>query len=115
EHAQPGRPRRPGNLAGLACGAPATGSAAGEPPVGDAVRAGGLGTEAGDLVLLVGLEVPLEPEPVRAALPGADVRGDPGEQPPVVAGDHRAAGELDERVLQRAERLHVKIVGRLVE
>ena len=44
--------------------------AAGEPAIGDPVRAGGLGAEAVDLVLLVGLEVALVPEPVRAALPG---------------------------------------------
>src|SRR5262249_62278131 len=74
--------------------APAIRSAAGEPSVGDAVRPGGLGAEAIDLVLLVGLEVPLEPEPVRAALPGEDVRGDPVQEPPVVTGDHRAAGKL---------------------
>src|ERR1019366_8828329 len=38
-------------------------------PVGNPVRPGGLGTEPIDLVLVVGLEVSLEPEPVRAALP----------------------------------------------
>src|SRR4029077_6804162 len=73
---------------------------AAEPAVGDAVRAGGLGAEAFDLVLLVGLEVALVPEPVRAALPGQDVRGHPVKEPPVVAGDDRAAGALPERVLQ---------------
>src|SRR3984957_14813827 len=89
--------------------------AAGELAVGDTVRAGGLGAKALDLVLLVGLEVALEPEPVRAALPGQDVRGDPVEEPAVVAGDHGAAGELEQRVLQAREGLHVQVVGGLVE
>src|SRR4029077_4006700 len=67
-------PRRPGRLV------------AGEPAVGHAVRTGRFGAEAVDLVLLVGLEVALEPEPVRAALPGQDVRGHPVKEPSVVAG-----------------------------
>ncbi len=29
--------------------------------------------------------------------------------------DHGAAGEVDQRVLERAQRLHVEVVGRLVE
>src|SRR6201999_2148425 len=88
---------------------------AGELAVGDAVRAGGLGAEALDLVLLVGLEVALEPEPVRAALPGQDVRRDPVEEPAVVGRDDRAAGELQERVLQARQGLDVEVVGGLVE
>src|SRR5689334_21055506 len=88
---------------------------AGQPAVGDAVRAGGLGAETVDLVLLVGLEVALVPEPVRAALPGQDVRGHPVQEPPVVAGDDRAAGELEQRVLQARQGLDVEVVGRLVQ
>ena len=76
---------------------------------------GGFGAEALDLVLFVGLVVALEPEPVRLALPGQDVRGDAVEEPPVVAGDHGAAGEVEQRVLQRGERVHVQVVGWLVE
>src|SRR5271165_7348945 len=79
------------------------------------MRAGGLSAEALYLVLLVGLEVALEPEPVRAALPGQDVRGDPVEEPPVVASDHGAAGELQKRVLQAREGLDVQVVGGLVK
>src|SRR6201999_4158216 len=56
---------------------------AAELAVGDAVRAGGLGAETLDLVLLVGLEVAFEPEPVGPALPGQDVGGDPVQEPPV--------------------------------
>src|SRR5580692_2905548 len=89
--------------------------AAGELAVRDAVRAGRLGAEALDLVLLVGLEVALEPEPVRAALPGQDVRRDTVEEPAVVARDHGAAGEFEERVLQARQGLDVEVVGGLVE
>src|ERR1700742_4228810 len=88
---------------------------AGELAVGDAVRAGGLSAETLDLVLLVGLEVALEPEPVRAALPGQDVRRHPVQEPPVVAGDDRAARELQQRVLQAPEGLDIQVVGGLVE
>ena len=77
------------------------------------------GAEALDLVLLVGLEVALEPVPVGGVLLGAlvgeDVRRDAVEEPPVVGDDHGAAGELEQRVLERAERLDVEVVGRLVE
>jgi hypothetical protein len=40
---------------------------------------------------------------------------DPVQEPAVVADDQRAAGEAQERFLQRPERVHVQIVGRLVE
>src|SRR6202042_1533465 len=54
----------------------------GQLPVGDPVRAGCLGTEPLDLVLLVGVEVALEPEPGRPTFPGQDVGGDPVQEPP---------------------------------
>ena len=37
------------------------------------------------------------------------------EEPPVVRGDHGAAGEVQQRVLERRQRLDVEVVGRLVE
>src|SRR6478609_2056203 len=67
--------------------------------VGDAVRTGGLRTEALDL----------------GALVGEDVRRDAVEEPPVVGDDDGAAGELEQRVLEGAEGLDVEVVGRLVE
>jgi hypothetical protein len=60
------------------------GSAAGELAVGGAVGARCFGAEAGDLVLLVGLEVALEPEPLGVALVGQDVGGHAVEEPAVV-------------------------------
>src|SRR5690606_16944744 len=79
-----------------------------------------LGTETLDLVLLVRLEVALEPEPLRLAvlveaLPREDVGGDVVEEGAVVRDDHGAAGELQQRVLQARERLDVEVVGGLVE
>jgi hypothetical protein len=52
---------------------------------------------------------------MRLALEGEDMRAEPVEEEPVVADDHRAAREILQRVLQRAERLHVEVVRRLVE
>src|SRR3954470_10700539 len=79
-------------------------------PVRDPVRAGRLGAEPVDLVLLVRLEVALEPEPAARILVGALPRQHVGRHPvqehPVVADHHRAAGELQQRVLQRRQRLH---------
>ena len=83
------------------------------------MRPGGLGAEPRDLVLLVACEVALEPEPLGrvllVALVGEDVRRHPVEEPPVVRDDDGAAGEVEQRVLERAERLDVQVVGRLVE
>src|SRR3954447_6055814 len=95
------------------------GSIAGELAVGHPVRAGRVGAEPVHLVLLVRLEVALEPEPLVGVLVGAlpreHVRGDPVEEHPVVGDDHGAAGELQQRVLQAGQRLDVQVVRRLVE
>ena len=73
------------------------------------------GAEPLDLVLLVRLEVALEPEPLGLALVREDVRGDPVQEPAVVGDDHGRTGELEQRVLQRGQGLDVEVVGRLVE
>src|SRR3546814_3100198 len=49
------------------------------------------------------------------ALKGQDVRREAVEEEAVVADDHRAAGEIFERFLERRERFGVEVVGRLVE
>src|SRR5215217_4372786 len=90
-------------------------SVAGELAVRRAVRTGGLGTEPLDLVLLVVLEVALEPEPLRIALVGQDVRRHPVEEPPVVADHDGTAGEVEQRALEAGQGLDVEVVGRLVE
>jgi hypothetical protein len=43
------------------------------------------------------------------------VGGDPVEEPAVVADDDRAAGEIEERFFQGAQRVHVEVVRRLVQ
>src|SRR4051794_15414052 len=102
---------RPGRRAPAGRG----GSVPAELAVRGPVRPCRLGAEPLDLVLLVVLEIALEPEPLRLALVGEDVRRHPVEEPPVVADHDRAAGELEQRALQAGERLHVEVVGRLVE
>ena len=57
----------------------------------------------------------LEPGRLRVALEGEDVRRDPVEEPAVVGDHDGAAGEVDERILERAERVDVEVVRRLVE
>src|SRR3954469_16344724 len=56
-----------------------------------------------------------EPRGLRVALEREDVRRDAVEEPPIVGDDDRAAGELEQRLLERAERVDVEIVRRLVE
>src|SRR4051794_13928599 len=96
-----------------------SGSVARELAVGRAVGLGRVRAEAGDLVLLVRLEVALEPVPVGRvllrALVGEDVGRDPVEEPPVVGDDHGTAGVLEKGVLQARQRFDVEVVGRLVE
>jgi hypothetical protein len=43
------------------------------------------------------------------------VRGDAVEEPAVVADDDGAAGEVEQRLLERPQRVDVEVVGRLVE
>src|SRR5690606_18351615 len=87
--------------------------------VGDPVRAGGVGAEPLDLVLLVGSEVALEPVParrvLRGALVGEHVRRHTVEEPAVVGDDDGAAREVEQRVLERPEGLDVEVVGGLVQ
>src|SRR3954453_14086124 len=86
-----------------------------QPLVRDPVRPVGLVAQPGALVLLVGLEVPLEPHDLRVALEGEHVRGDAVEEPAIVGDDHRAAREVEQRLLERAQGVDVEVVGRLVE
>jgi hypothetical protein len=49
------------------------------------------------------------------ALEGEDVGRDAVQEPAVVRDDDRAAGEVLERLLDRADRVDVQVVRRLVE
>ena len=87
--------------------------------MGDAMRIRGSLTQALDLVLLVGLEVTLEPVPLvgmlLGPLPREDVGGDAIQEPTVVRDNDGATGESQEGILQGAQRLDVQVVGRLVQ
>jgi hypothetical protein len=67
------------------------------------------------LVGLIVLEVALEPLDVALALEGEHVGRDAVEESAVVTDDHGAAGEILQRLLERAQRVDVEVVGRLVE
>src|SRR5215213_10553311 len=83
--------------------------------VGVAVGAGRFGAEAAELVGLVVGEVALEPHHPAVAFEGQHVGGDPVQEPAVVADHDRAAGEVEQGALQRAEGVDVQVVGGLVE
>ena len=65
---------------------------------------GGLRAQTTLAVLLIVIEVTLEPVPAAGvlviALPREDVRGHAVEEPTIVADDHRAAGEGLEGLLE---------------
>ena len=57
----------------------------------------------------------LEPGHLRVALEGEDVRRDAVEEPAIVGDHDGAAGEVEQRLLERAQRVDVEVVRRLVE
>ena len=83
------------------------------------MRLGCVLTQALDTVGLIGLKVALEPIPVARILVGAfprqNVRGDAVQEHTIVANDHRAARELEQRRLERGQCLDVEVVRGLVE
>src|SRR5690606_23831555 len=60
-------------------------------------------------------EVAFEPDDAAVALEREDVRRDAVEEPAVVRDDDGAAREIEQRLLERAQRLDVEVVRRLVE
>jgi hypothetical protein len=52
---------------------------------------------------------------VAVAFKGQDVRGDAVEEPAVVRNHDHAAREREQRLFERAQRVHVQIVRRFVE
>src|SRR6266568_6240487 len=71
--------------------------------------------ETAHLVVLVVLEVALEPFDMAVALEGEDVGRDAVEEPAIMADDDGAAGEILQRLFECAQRVDVEVVGRLVE
>ena len=81
-----------------------------------AMRVRGRLAKASDLVLLIRLEVALEPVPAirmfLGPLPREDVGGDAVEEPAVVGDNNGTARECKECIFQRAQGLNVKVVRR---
>ncbi len=90
-------------------------SAAHEALVADAVRSVGRGTEALSAGFLVCLEVALEPRHLRIPFEGEHVCRDAVQEPAIVGDHHGTAREREQCFLQSAQRVHVKIVRRLVQ
>src|SRR3954465_11874377 len=63
----------------------------------------------------VALIVTLEPHRLGIPLKGQYVCGDTVEEPPIVRDHYRTAGKINERLFERAQRVDVEIVRRLVE
>ena len=83
--------------------------------VRDPLRPVRLFAEQRPAVLLVLFEVPLEPCHLAVAFECEHVRGDPVQEPAVVGDDDGAAGEREQRLLERAQGVDVEVVRRLVE
>src|SRR5579863_2108147 len=81
----------------------------------DPLRNDGVCAQPPHFVFLVVLEIALEPFDIAVAFEGEDVGGDPVEEPAIVADDHGATGEILQGLFDRAQRVDVEIVGRLVE
>src|SRR5688572_33395585 len=65
--------------------------------------------------LFIGVVVAFEPAHAAVALEDEEVGRDAVEEPAVVADNDDAARELEDRLFERAQRVHVKVVRRLVE
>ena len=61
------------------------------------------------------LIVAFEPDHTAVAFERKHVRGDAIEEPAIVADDDGAAGEGQQGLFERAQRIHVEVVGGLVE
>src|SRR6516162_6703903 len=90
-------------------------ASAGQLSILDSMRLIGLGTETAVAIRFVVLVIALEPDDLAVAFERKHVRRDPIEEPAIVADHDGAAGEIDQRFFERAQRVDVEIVGRLVE
>src|SRR5215813_13362955 len=59
--------------------------------------------------------VALEPDDFAVAFEGEDMRRDTIQEPAIVRNHYGAAGEIQERFFERAQRIDVEVVRRLVE
>src|SRR5688500_18562528 len=79
------------------------------------MRLVGGSTQAAVPVRLVILVVPFEPHDLALALEREHMRRDAVEKPTIVADDDDASRKLKQGLLERAQRIDVEIVRRLVE
>src|SRR2546428_6446693 len=98
----------------LASRGPRNASRPEERPVADAMRTP-LGGHGLAHELLVRLVVAFEPAHSAVALEDEHVRRDAIQEPAVVADDHDASREVEQRLFERAQSVHVQIVRWLVE
>src|SRR5947208_4703886 len=83
--------------------------------VANTMRPLGLGAEAPAPVCLVIGVIAFEPHDLTVAFKGEDVGRDAIEKPTVMRDDDGAAGIIEQRLFERAQRIDIEIVGRLVE
>ncbi len=83
--------------------------------VANPVRLIGLDAQAPLAIRFVIGVVAFKPHDLRIALEGQNVGGDAIQKPAIMGNDHRATGEGEQRFFQRPQRLHIQIVGRLVQ
>ena len=79
------------------------------------MRLVGGGAEAAALIGLISLIIALEPFDMAITLKGQDMRGQTVEEPAIMADDHRAAGEIHQRLFQRPQRIDIKVIGRFIK
>ena len=84
-------------------------------PVLDPMRLDGRSTQASAAVgFIVGI-ISFEPYHSAITLKSQNVCGDAIQKPSIVTDDHGASGEIFERFLKSAQRVHIEIIRRLVE
>src|SRR5450631_2320316 len=83
--------------------------------VADSMRLCGIFAFTLLVILDVFLIVAFEPEDLRVALEGQDVRCDAVQEPAIVRDDDRATRERHQRILERAQRFDVEAIGRRSE
>src|SRR5215469_1710370 len=83
--------------------------------VADAMRLRGVLAAPPFEALDVLLVIAFEPHHLRVTLEGEDVRRNAVEEPAIVRDHHRTAGEVEQRLLERAQRFDVEIIGRFVQ
>src|ERR1700691_1682382 len=80
-----------------------------------AMRDDGILAEAAHLVFFVILEIAFEPFDMAVPFERQNMRRDAVEEPAVMADDPGTAGEILQRLFERAQRIDIEIVGGLVE